>query len=163
MKAVIVSASKPLFNDTPIFNYTIGENNLIDLQVSILRNAGIEDISVVVGFKGNLFSRSDVDVIINDSWQSSGSAYSLLKGLNYNHNLEDTLVVYGDTIFLPNFVKDVLQTTSDFTVGCIISDETDFNENIKIINGKVKEISFDDNSSIVFRLSFLTSSNFLFS
>ena len=104
MKAVIVSASKPLFNDTPIFNNTIGENNLIDLQVSILRNAGIEDISVVVGYKGNLFSRSDVDVIINDSWQSSGSAYSLLKGLNYNHNLEDTLVVYGDTIFLPNFV-----------------------------------------------------------
>ena len=155
MKAVIVSASKPLFYDAPIFNLPIGENNLIDLQVSILRNAGIEDISVVVGYQGELFSRSDVDVIVNNDWQHSGSAYSLLQGLNNSNELEDTLVVYGDTIFLPNFVKDILLTTSYFTVGCIISDETDFNEHIKIINGKVKDISFYDNSSIVFTGLFL--------
>jgi ubiquinone/menaquinone biosynthesis C-methylase UbiE/CTP:phosphocholine cytidylyltransferase-like protein len=148
LKAIILSAKSPEFSTEPVFNLTIGEHSLIDLQISTLRNAGIETIDVVVGHQSERFHRTDVRVIRNTNWKSTGSAGSLAMALT--DEPEDVLIVYGDTVFEPRIVADLMKSREDFTACCIIDEKSAFNEKAVVETGYVKRIGADPDSFFVF-------------
>lgn len=148
MKAVILSANAPAFSSEPVYNLPIGDHPVIDLQVSILRNAGIERIEVVVGHEADRFHRADVHVVRNARWQQTGSAGSLALALAGEE--EDVLVVYGDTVFEPRIVSEILKSREDFVACCMIDEHSAFNEKAVVETGQVRRIGADPESYFVF-------------
>lgn len=147
MKAIILSANAPVFSSTPVFNLPIGNHPLMDLQISILRNAGIERIDVVVGHEKDAFHRTDVRVVHNEDWKRTGSAGSLRLALTED---EDTLVVYGDTIFEPRIVSELMKSREDFTACCMIDEKSRFNEKALVENGYMRHVGSTEPSVFVY-------------
>lgn len=148
MKAIILSANAPAFSPEPIFNLQVGNHQLIDLQISILRNAGIENINVVIGHGAETFHRADVVTFINPKWETTGSAGSLSMALIEGD--DDVLVVYGDTVFEPRIVTDLLKAREDFVACCLIDEKSVFNEKAIIETGCIRHIGADPDSFFVF-------------
>lgn len=151
MKAIILSANKPVFSDQPVFDIDILEHKLIDIQVSILRNSGIEDIHIVLGHAAESFARSDIHVHTNPQWQQTGSAFSLAIIIDALSTADDDiLVVYGDTLFESQIIKELMKSREDFTACCMIDDQSAFNEKVVIENGLINRVSAEPDSFFVF-------------
>lgn len=148
MKAIILSANAPLFSTQPVYHLQVGNHQVIDLQISILRNAGIEKIDVVIGHEAQQFHRADVHTFVNSNWDHTGSAGSL--ALAIAEYEDDVLIVYGDTLFEPRIVADLLKAREDFVACCIIDEKSGFNEKATIETGYVRHIGSDPGSFFVF-------------
>lgn len=119
MKVVILAAGmgKRLGQNIPKALVEIKENvTIMDLQIKNLKRVvDLEDIIVVVGFKGNLITKKyrDLAYIYNDKYFDTNTAKSLLNGLNKLN--EDVLWLNGDIVFEPN-----LLSLMDFNNGNLI-------------------------------------------
>jgi len=89
-------------------NYTI-----LDLQIESLRkilNINLEDIIVVVGYKKQLIMEKypELSFISNNDYQNTGTAKSLLKGLQDVQN-SDVLWINGDVVFDSDVLNQLIK------------------------------------------------------
>ena len=98
-KAIILAAGKPNFTDCAVSAIQVGGANLLDVQVGTLQRCGINDITVVGGFAFHELRRSDVRLVENKQWETTGSAASLALITDLLDSKSDLIVIYGDTIY----------------------------------------------------------------
>ena len=87
-----------LLKDQPLCMLPLSGKTFLDRQIEILNSAGAQSISIVVGHqKEKIKLPKDVKAIDNPFYQSSGSAQSVMAGLEKMDG--KTLVCYSDILF----------------------------------------------------------------
>jgi len=160
MKLVILSANRPLFSDVPISKLDINGNSLLDLQIVVAHECKINDIHLAVGFQHEHIENNYVVKYVNEYWETTESCSSLKTVLSDNVADDDLLVVYGDTIFTPKILQQVMRSKYDFTICSIMGNDELFREYCVIENGELIRIDKDNKDSFsVFTGIFLVKKN----
>lgn len=144
-KAIILAAGKPNFTDCAVSAIQVGGANLLDVQVSTLQRCGINDITVVGGFAFHELRRSDVRLVENKQWETTGSAASLALITDLLDSKSDLIVIYGDTIFEPDVIEQVLASGHSISALCFLTpsehERLRFREFAVVQDGYIQEIS----------------------
>lgn len=87
---------------------------LIERQVRVLRECGIDDIVIVKGYKANKIKIDGVSNYINREYAHTNMVSTLFcaeKEMN-----QDLLVIYADIIYQPEVIKKAMEAKSDIAV-----------------------------------------------
>lgn len=117
--ALILAASKgenfgELTSSTPKALLKINGKSILSSQVEALNNIGVKDITVVRGFGKEAFGESSLQVIDNNEFETTRELYSLF--LAKDKLKENTIISYGDILFKPYVLHDLLNDTNDITI-----------------------------------------------
>ena len=122
MKAVILSAgiNKGLENvlgPKPKALIDLGGSSLLETQMNILYKCGIEEVIVIRGFGGAYIDIPGVKYYDNANYAKSNMLYSLMIAKAELNN--DTIIVYGDTIFSESTIKRMISSRGDLALGLV--------------------------------------------
>lgn len=139
----------------------VDERCMLDIQLSQLYSAGIksEDITIVTGYKKNLFSKYNFKKVNNNLYKKTGQVYSISCASHLAQEKE-VLVIYGDILFEKELILELNNLTHDFIVPSysnfknlwINRGDSDFKdlETFSTCNGKLLEIGNEvDNIELV--------------
>lgn len=144
-RAIILAAGRPSFFSGPICNVDISGQRLLDIQISCLRNTGVEDITLVSGFEANQIERSDIEIVHNEDWKTTGSLCSLSTVSKKFAGDSDVLIVYGDTIFEPDVIRSALRSPGPVAPVCFLDrnnfDQYRFREYAIVDDGVIKRVT----------------------
>jgi choline kinase len=119
MKAIILAAGRGsrmgnLTDDRPKCFVEVNGRRLLDWQLAALRGAGIEQIAVVRGYKGECF-QEPLRYFDNARWSETNMVASLLQAQEWL--AEDTCVVsYADIFYSSAAVRRLLSARADIAI-----------------------------------------------
>lgn len=83
----------------------LGGRCLLDWQVDALHAAGVDDITLVAGYRADaLRKRTNLRLVENPAWQSSGPVTSLCTANPASYS-QGFFIVYGDGAFHPDLIR----------------------------------------------------------
>src|SRR5918996_3033034 len=115
MKAIILAAGKGTrlngHDLKPKCLFEVGGQTLLARQVEALREAGITEIVIVLGFEAerirSLYEHT-ASFVINSRFEETSSLYSLW--LAREHLLDGFVVLNSDVLFHPQMLADLLES-----------------------------------------------------
>ncbi|MCX7822407.1 MAG: phosphocholine cytidylyltransferase family protein [Syntrophobacterales bacterium] len=117
-RAIILAAGQgkrllPYTKDRPKCLLQFGEKSLIEIQIEALRVCGIKDVTVVIGYRGDLVKGRLGDrakYVENIRYEDTSSMYSLwLAGRNFSGSC---VILNSDVLFHPSILKKLLDSKS---------------------------------------------------
>jgi len=84
-------------------------STILETSIKKLKNANIENILIVAGYKSNLIQAIYNNVVINSDYETTQPPHSLRLGLEKIETPDDILILDGDLIFEKNLISDVLK------------------------------------------------------
>lgn len=92
----------------------IGDQTLIERQLELLRGAGVEDITLVVGFEAKIFRDSfpECHFVENPDYRSTNTAFSLALALRAKEE-RTVLVLNADVFFDESVLPGILGAQGD--------------------------------------------------
>ena len=161
MRAIILSAGLgtrlgDLTKNTPKCLMDIGGITILENQIRTLNEGGIKDISIVIGGKGecwtkenqNIIKKIIKNVIINEENTSTNNSYSLRLALK-NSSLDNLFIIDGDAYFPVDLVKKIILDSRNV----IISKNEKNSPGNKLIlgkDGKVMSLTRTNPSNMVY-------------
>lgn len=152
MKAIILAAGKGsrlngTAGDLPKCLARVGRLTLIERQIQSLRDAGVADIAIVVGFGEDRVRETcgpDIDYIENPIHFRTNSLYSLW--LARKRLTDGFVVMNSDVLFHPQLLRDLLTAHYEDALLIAYQDETsprlgDEEMKVKVRGGRVADIS----------------------
>lgn len=139
-RAIILAAGfgmrmVPINTETPKALLEVHGEVLIERQIRQLKEKGIEDIYVVVGFMKEQFEYLiddyNVKLIVNPEYGTKNNLYSLRKAIEYIGNLENTYIIPCDIWCRTNPFSD-LELYSWYMIGTGIVDDATVRVNKKL-------------------------------
>ncbi len=121
MKAIIVAAGRGsrlrhLTRDRPKTTLTIQGRSLIDRQLDTFRALGIDDITIVTGYRAEMLELAGVRTRHNDDWASNNILHSLMYAQDV---LDDEVVVsYSDIVYERSVAERLLDADGDILAVC---------------------------------------------
>ena len=111
MKAIIIAAGmgqrlRPYTEDRPKCMVEINGRSLIQRQVDAYRNAGIDEIIVIRGYRGRQIQLPGVTYVDNFDFRKNNILESLFCARE--HLFGDVMISYGDITFHPDLVKGLM-------------------------------------------------------
>ncbi len=98
-------------NDMPKCLIKIGGKTIIERQIDILREEGVNDIYVVVGYMANKVIKkvgNKANFIFNEEYASTDNIYSLYLAKNFVKGSE-FILLNGDAVFDKNIIRELLK------------------------------------------------------
>lgn len=153
MKAIILAAGKGTrLNGVelkPKCLFEVGGRTLLDRQLSILAEAGLNDVAIVLGFEAERIRRRcppSVSFVINSRFEETSSLYSLW--LAREHLTEGFVVLNCDVLFHPQLLTRLLSAPFDDALLVDLVDKQnnqlgDEEMKVKLDNGRVVDIRKD--------------------
>jgi len=89
---------------------------LLNWQLKVLNACGVEEIILVGGYKAELLSKFGQKVVINPRYKDTNMLYSLLQAKEEMISGDDILISYGDIIYEPRIIKDLLMARGDIVI-----------------------------------------------
>ena len=83
-------------------------------QVDKFKKQGINEITVVAGYRHDAIDVQGADLVINENWESTGELASLscaMEGFS-----EDTVIIYGDLLFRSYMLHNLLDWDAELLV-----------------------------------------------
>ena len=117
--AVILAASRgrgleAITTDRPKVMLPIAGKPLLRWLVDGLKKEGINDITVVGGYRADAIDTAGVRLVVNPRYADTGELASLACAVD---GLEsDTIISYGDLLFRSYVLRDLLESKADFSV-----------------------------------------------
>ena len=152
MKAIILAACigsrlMPLTNDRPKCMVKLLDDTLIERQIKIFRSYDINDITIVTGYKNEVIDMPNVNYVNNPNYETTNMNESLFCALKPSNS--SVLVTYGDIVFEPKIVQQMLEITNDIRLAVRINWKEYYQnrtmhplseaENVLIENGRILE------------------------
>ena len=124
MKAIILAAGigsrlKPLTNDKPKCMLKLFNETLIERQIKIFHSFNINDITIVTGYRSEVIDIPDVNYVKNKNYETTNINESLFCALEPSSS--PVLVTYGDIVFEPKIVQQMLEITNDIRLAVRIN------------------------------------------
>ncbi|HLC59554.1 MAG TPA: sugar phosphate nucleotidyltransferase [archaeon] len=149
MKAVILAAGAgtkvmPLTENIPKVLISVGNKPLLSKSISVLRESGIDEIGIVVGYKKEkikeFIHRENLkNITLIEQPKISGTANAVQVSKDFVGK-DNFLVIMGDNLYSPNDLKDILS----YNKNCIGAIKMDVGGNYgKVLHDdwKLKEIA----------------------
>ncbi|HPV70768.1 MAG TPA: phosphocholine cytidylyltransferase family protein [Candidatus Magasanikbacteria bacterium] len=124
MDAIILAAGqakrlKPLTNDLPKCLLEISGTTIIDHQINCLKQNGIKNIILVVGFQSKKLTdyvsqkhpSINFEFIINNQFETTNAAYSLWLAKNHLNNA--VIYLNSDSFFHPRIIEQIIKSKKD--------------------------------------------------
>ncbi len=118
VKAIIPAAGskfddslRELLEDRPLAMLDIVGKSLIQRNVETLNSAGIRDVNVIVGYKGNEVKIEGVKIVENPDYNTKGLMCSILRGAK--EPADRNIIVYSDIVFDQELVRKLLRKEDD--------------------------------------------------
>ena len=109
MRAVILAAGegtrlRPHTADRPKCLVPLGGRPLLDWQLDALRGAGIDDITVVTGYRAEMIASRGLVMRHNPEFATTNMVASLMCARDRFDGTDDVLIAYGDIVYEPRIV-----------------------------------------------------------
>lgn len=124
MKAIIIAGGqgvrlRPLTETCPKCFLPVGDKKILDYILEALKNGGVEQISLVTGYKGDLIKGSYSDLSFYDDSHYLKS--SILRGLFCAQAEMNTDIIasYSDIVYRESIINCLVKTKGDF---CVVID-----------------------------------------
>jgi phosphoenolpyruvate phosphomutase len=118
-KAIVLAASQgegfgSLTDDRPKVMLPIGGKPLLRHIVDRFKKRGIDDISVVAGFKAETIDVNGIEVVVNPDYASTGELASL--ACASSRFSDDMIIAYGDLLFRSYILRDLVENDAAITI-----------------------------------------------
>lgn len=118
-KAVILAAGKdsdlfPLTEDRPKAMLDIKGRSILEWQVELLRQVGINEIAVVRGYQKQMINLPALLYFDNDDYENTGSLVSLFAAREFIDRT--TIVLYGDILFEISILQRLIEEKDTTTL-----------------------------------------------
>lgn len=119
MKAIILAAGRgsrlgKYTKEIPKGLLKISGKTILDIQIDNYHRAGITDISIVKGYKGEKINIDGVKYYWNRDFDNTNMVVSLMKAAPEFD--DDVIISYADIIFEPDLLEQIIKSKSDATV-----------------------------------------------
>ena len=119
MKGLILAAGRgsrleELTADRPKGLVELRGRSLVAHQLGALRAAGVDDIALVRGYRGERFG-FDVRYVENERWSETGIAHSLACARDWLAG-GTTIVSYADIVYEPRAVQALVESDADLSI-----------------------------------------------
>jgi choline kinase len=120
MKAIILAAGRGsrmmnLTDDRPKCLVELRGKPLLEWQLTSLREAGIDEIAIVTGYKRELLKSHDLVEFYNARWADTNMVSSLACADEWLR-LEPCIVSYSDIFYAPQAVESLINCSTDLAV-----------------------------------------------
>ncbi len=117
--AVILAASRgqgmdELTLDRPKVMIPVAGKTVLRRQVDKFKAQGINDITVVAGYRSDAIDVQGARVVVNDDWENSDELASL--GCALDALSDDTVLIYGDLLFRTYILNNLMDWDADLLV-----------------------------------------------
>lgn len=112
-QAVILAAGEKKVFEKPVGFLDIGDKKIVERQVELLEQNGIEKIAIVVGYKSEYYAeyaknKNNIVLVKNDRYKWSGTMESL--SLTKDVIDDDFLLIENDMVFEERAIKEILDS-----------------------------------------------------
>lgn len=120
MKAIILAAGEgkrllPLTKNKPKCLVEIFGKSLLDWQIEIFYKSGINDITIVTGYKKELFSEySNLKIYENKNYNSTNMIETLFCARSELN--DDVIISYSDILYESKVLEKLIQSTDDLSL-----------------------------------------------
>ena len=119
-KAIILAAGrgsrmKNLTEEKPKGLVEFRNKPLIDWQIETIRSLGITEISIVTGYKRELFKSKELFEFHNPRWAETNMVYSLCRADDWLSET-DCIISYSDIFYHASHVKLLKDSPNDFSI-----------------------------------------------
>jgi len=119
VSAVVLAASRgrgmdELTRERPKVMLPVAGVPVLRRQVDKFKKQGINNITVVAGYRHDAVDVQGADVVVNDDWETTGELTSLAIALDSFS--EDTVIIYGDVLFRSYMLHNLLDWDADLLV-----------------------------------------------
>jgi phosphoenolpyruvate phosphomutase len=117
--AVILAASRgegldELTRDRPKVMIPVAGQTVLRRQVDKFKAQGINDITVVAGYRSEAIDVQGVCVVVNEDWEKSSELTSLACALDAFS--DETVLIYGDLLFRTYILNNLMDWDADLLV-----------------------------------------------
>ena len=143
MRAIILAAGSGLrlgqhTKDIPKALLDINGKSILERQISLLRQHGINEIFVVTGYQREKHTLKDIEYIFNPRYTETEQLASMM--VARTKIFDDVLVIFGDIIFDKQILQQILASTDDIAIAIDLDWEKSYDErpdNSKLLADKV--------------------------
>jgi len=120
VKAIILAAGRGkrmgnLTDDQPKCLTKLAGKPLLEWQISALRDAGIDEIAVVGGYKHEMLMREGIHMFTNPKWNETNMVVSLTCASEWLQN-NRCVISYSDIVYPPGTIRALLKTNMDIAI-----------------------------------------------
>jgi len=112
--------------DIPKALVDINGKSILERQISLLKKQGVDEISVVTGYKKEKHVLSNVEYFFNPRYSETEQLASLM--VVRKKICDDVLVIFGDIIFDSDILQQVLAANDDITIPIDLDWEKSYEE-----------------------------------
>ncbi len=119
IRAIILAAGpgtrlRPLTDDKPKCMLEINGKTLIERQIEVFRNCGIDDITVVKGYKKNMINYPGIKYYINRNYKNN----NILESLMHAEKEMDSefIASYSDILYDEGIIKKLMKSGGDVSI-----------------------------------------------
>lgn len=121
MKALILAAGqgtrlRPLTDDRPKCLVELGGKSLLERQATVLRRAGIQDITVVSGYRADQIAARGFATHVNPRYAVTNMVATLFSAVDLMDSEQDLLICYGDIVYESRVLSSLLAVDAPVTV-----------------------------------------------
>jgi len=119
VSAIVLAASRgqgmdDLTLDRPKVMLPVAGVPLLRRQVDKFKKQGVNDITVVAGYRHDAIDVQGAKILINQDWETTGELTSLACALE--HVTTDTVIIYGDLLFRSYMLHNLLDWDAELLV-----------------------------------------------
>lgn len=120
MKAIVLAAGrgsrmKALTEDRPKCFVKVRGRTLLERQLTALRGAGMNEVGVVRGYRGDAFDGFGLSLFDNEHWQDTNMVSSLLCADQWLGQF-DCIVSYSDIFYGAGTIKELAASTAPLAI-----------------------------------------------
>jgi choline kinase len=119
--AIILAAGqgtrlRPHTDDIPKCMVKLAGKSLLQRQLVVLRNAGINRIVLVGGYRADRLDAEGAELVMNPRFAKTNMVSTLFCAESLMTPGEDILIAYGDIVYEPRVVRSLIDTNAPITV-----------------------------------------------
>ena len=131
MRAIILAAGAGLrlgqhTKDIPKALLDLNGKSILERQISLLRQHGINEIFVVTGYQREKHTLKDIEYIFNPRYAETEQLASMM--VARTKISDDVLVIFGDIVFDGQILQQILVSNDDIGIAIDLDWEKSYNE-----------------------------------
>ena len=131
MRAIILAAGSGLrlgqhTKDIPKALLDLNGKSILERQISLLRQHGINEIFVVTGYQQEKHTLKDIEYIFNPRYAETEQLASMM--VARTKISDDVLVIFGDIVFDEQILQQILVSNDDIAIAIDLDWEKSYNE-----------------------------------
>ena len=131
MRAIILAAGSGLrlgesTQDIPKTLVDVNGKSILERQISLLREHGVNEIFVVIGYKREKHVLKDIEYIFNARYSETEQLTSMM--VARRKIFGDVLIIFGDIVFDSDILQQILASNDDIAIAIDLDWEKSYNE-----------------------------------